>query len=65
MSMHIQVTYEEGGIWNSLQVTGHIISEIRMSGYWDGKKVYALKYPDGQIWDFTLRMYTTWQEKKK
>lgn len=61
MSICIHVTYRDDEVWYPLHVSGSTLSMIRSRNEWEGKKVFAIKYPDGMIWDCVLGK---WKEKK-
>lgn len=53
------VTYSEGGEWEPLHLSGTSLAEMKQRGEWLGRKLYAIKYPDGKVYDYTLQRYRT------
>lgn len=54
MSLAIHVTFKEGGDWEILHVSGTVLAEIKSRGHFGDRQVFAIKYPDGKVWDCVL-----------
>jgi hypothetical protein len=53
----IHVTFSEGGELVKLYLSGNSHQELRNTGFWDNKKVYAIIYEDKNVWDFVLNAW--------